>query len=77
MNFRYILSTESGNVIIWNRITEQVLFKEEQSNVKQLTIIENSSKFITISRPNNPAGEESVRTTATLVVRSIPGKYWN
>lgn len=68
------MSTESGNVLVWNRITEQVLFKEEQKNVKQLTLIEKSSKFIAVSRPNNLAGVENVRTTATLVMRSIPGK---
>lgn len=68
------MSTESGNVLIWNRITEQVLFKEEQKNVKQLTLIENSSKFIAVSRPNNPTGVENVRTTAILVIRSIPGR---
>lgn len=75
-HFRYIVSTESGNILIWNRITEQVLFKEEQTNVKQLTLIENSSKFIAISRPNNPTGVENVRTTATLVMRSIPGSKY-
>ncbi|KAM0725564.1 NACHT and WD repeat domain-containing protein 2 [Formica fusca] len=69
---RYIVSTESGNILVWNRITEQVLFKEEQTNVKQLTLIENSSKFLAVSRPNNPAGVENVRTTATLIMRSIP-----
>lgn len=74
ISFRYIVATESGNVLVWNRITEQVLFKEEQPNVKQLTLIENSSKFMAVSRPNNPAGVENVRTTATLVMRSIPGK---
>ncbi|XP_011338040.1 NACHT and WD repeat domain-containing protein 2 isoform X2 [Ooceraea biroi] len=71
-NSKYIVSTESGNVLVWNRITEQVLFKEEQRNVKQLTLIENSSKFMAVSRPNNPAGVENVRTTATLIMRSIP-----
>ncbi|KAL6427738.1 hypothetical protein ACFW04_008880 [Cataglyphis niger] len=50
----------------------QVLFKEEQTNVKQLTLIESSSKFLAISRPNNPAGVENMRTTATLIMRNIP-----
>lgn len=71
------MSTESGNVLVWNRITEQVLFKEEQTNVKQLTLIESSSKFLAVSRPNNPAGVENVRTTATLIMRNIPGKKKN
>lgn len=72
-HLRYIVSTESGNVLIWNRITEQVLFKEEQQHVRQLTLVENSSKFITVSRPKNPAGVESMKTTATLFMRAIPG----
>lgn len=59
---------------MWNRITEQVLFKEEQPNVKQLTLVENSAKFMTVSRPNNPAGVENVRTTAILIMRSVPGE---
>lgn len=67
------MSTESGNVLVWNRITEQVLFKEEQLNVKQLTLTENSSKFIAVSRPNNPTGVENVRTTATLIMRNVIG----
>lgn len=72
--FRYIVSTESGNVLIWNRITEQVLFKEEQQHVRQLMLVENSSKFIAVSRPKNPAGVENMKTTATLFMRTIPGK---
>lgn len=62
---------------MWNRITEQVLFKEEQTSVKQLTLIENSSKFLAVSRPNNPAGVENMRTTATLIMRNIPGRKNN
>ncbi|XP_076230123.1 NACHT and WD repeat domain-containing protein 2 isoform X3 [Nomia melanderi] len=69
---KYVVSTESGNVLIWNRITEQVLFKEEQQHVKQLTLIENSTKFIAISRPKNPAGVESMKAIATLFMRTIP-----
>lgn len=68
-----MVSAESGNILIWNRITEQVLFKEEQPDVRQLTLIENSSKFIAISRPKNPAGVENMKTPATLVMRAIPG----
>ncbi|KAK1124229.1 hypothetical protein K0M31_006604 [Melipona bicolor] len=69
---KYIVSTESGNVLIWNRITEQVLFKEEQQHVRQLMLVENSSKFIAVSRPKNPAGVENMKTTATLFMRTIP-----
>lgn len=51
------------------------MFKEEQQDVKQLTLIENSSKFIAISRPKNPTGVENMKTTATLYVRAIPGMF--
>lgn len=71
--FRYIVSTESGNILIWNRITEQVLFKEEQQHVRQLMLVENSSKFIAVSRPKNPTGVENMKTSATLFMRTIPG----
>ena len=71
--FRHIISTESGNVLIWNRITEQVLFKEEQSGVRQLTLIEDATKFIAVSRQSNLPGVESTKATATLITRNIPG----
>lgn len=71
--YRYIISTESGNVLIWNRITEQVLFKEEQADVRQLMLVHDGSKFAAVSRPSNPPGVESTKTTATFIMRSIPG----
>ena len=73
MCYRYIVSIESGNVLIWNRITEQVLFKEEQADVRQLIMINDGLKFATVSRANNPQGIEIMRTTATVIMRSIPG----
>lgn len=69
---KYIVSIESGNVLIWNRVTEQVLFKEEQQDVRQLTLLQESTKFIAVSRPSNPMGVECSKTTANLVMRSIP-----
>lgn len=72
---RYIISAESGNILIWHRVTELVIFKEEQSGIKQLTLIENGEKVLAISVPTNPPGNDIVvRSTATGHVRSIPGK---
>lgn len=77
---KYIISIESGNVLVWNRVTEQVLYKKEQLDVRQLSLIQQQTldsnsgiKFIAISRPNNPVGIECMKTTATLIMRSIPG----
>ncbi|XP_008551438.1 NACHT and WD repeat domain-containing protein 2 [Microplitis demolitor] len=76
---KYIISIESGNVLVWNRVTEQVLYKKEQLDVRQLSLIQQQTldsnsgiKFIAISRPNNPVGIECMKTTATLIMRSIP-----
>ncbi|KAK0175700.1 hypothetical protein PV327_009429 [Microctonus hyperodae] len=69
---KFIVSIESGNVLIWNRVTEQVIFKEEQLDVRQLSLFPESTKFITVSRPNNPAGVECIKTNANLTMRSIP-----
>lgn len=72
--FRYIVSAESDNLLIWHRLTEQVIFKEEQQGIKQLTLIEDGTKILSISKPSNPAGQDLVRTNATVCVRAIPGE---
>ncbi|XP_011493787.1 PREDICTED: NACHT and WD repeat domain-containing protein 2 [Ceratosolen solmsi marchali] len=69
---KYIISIESGNVLIWNRITEQVLFREKQPDVRQLMLLHDGSKFAVVSRPNNPPGVESIKTTATFIMRTVP-----
>jgi len=73
--FRYIISAESGHVIIWNRLTETVIFKEEQPGVRQLTLLENDTKFLTVSKPPPPAGTDSPKTNALGVFRSLPGQH--
>lgn len=71
---RYIISAESGNILIWHRLTERVVFKEEQPGIRQLTLMEDGAKVLAISKPSNPPGTDSVRTTATASVRTIPGE---
>ncbi|KRT79414.1 WD40 domain-containing protein [Oryctes borbonicus] len=70
---KYIISAESGHVLIWHRITERVIFKEEQPGIRQLTLMEDGTKVLAISKPSNPQGTDFMRTTATGVVRTIPG----
>jgi hypothetical protein len=38
MLFRFIVSAESGNLLIWNRILEQVIYKEERGNIRQVIL---------------------------------------
>lgn len=70
---KYIISAESGNILIWHRLTEQVIFKDEQPGIRQLTLMEDGNKVLAISKPSNPQGTDVVRTTATACVRTIPG----
>ncbi|KAH1018594.1 hypothetical protein HUJ05_006333 [Dendroctonus ponderosae] len=69
---KYIISAETGNILIWLRLTEQVIFKDEQLGIKQLTLIDDGTKILSISKPNNPPGTDFVRTTATACVREVP-----
>nr|CAI5835187.1 unnamed protein product [Callosobruchus analis] len=69
---KYIISAESGNFLIWLRLTQMVIFKEEQPGIRQLTLIEDGTKVLSISKPSNPPGTDFVRTTATVCVREVP-----
>ncbi|XP_023701873.1 NACHT and WD repeat domain-containing protein 2 isoform X2 [Cryptotermes secundus] len=68
---KYIVSAESGNILIWNRVTEQVLFKEEQPGVRQITLLDGGQRFLAISRPAE-SGADVTRINATIVTRTIP-----
>lgn len=75
---KYIISSETGKFLIWNRISEQVIFKDEQPGIQQMTLLEEGSKVMTVSCPyihnkeNVPAGEETNRTVAITTMRTIP-----
>ncbi|XP_063848129.1 LOW QUALITY PROTEIN: NACHT and WD repeat domain-containing protein 2-like [Scylla paramamosain] len=65
---RYIVSTESGNVLIWNVRAEAVVFKAEQKNVQQLLLLDDDTKFVTVSKVALETGELS----CYVATRSIP-----
>lgn len=48
--YRYIVSTESGNVLIWSVRARAVIFKAEQRNVIQMMLIDGHTKFVAVSR---------------------------
>lgn len=58
--------------MIWLRLTQQVVFKDEQPGIKQLTLIDSGTKVLSISKPSNPPGSDLVRTVATVCLREIP-----
>ncbi|KAK5645668.1 hypothetical protein RI129_004132 [Pyrocoelia pectoralis] len=69
---RYIISAESGHLLIWLRLTQQVVFKEEHKEIRQLTLMNEGTKVLAISKPSNPPGTDVVSTMAKGCVRTIP-----
>jgi hypothetical protein len=70
---RHIVSAESGNILIWSRLMERVLYKEEQPCVRQLTLLDGGQRLMAISRPSD-SGADVTRINATIVTRTMPGK---
>jgi WD40 repeat protein len=75
-NGKYIVSSETGKLIIWNRVTEQVLYKDDQPGIQQITLLEEGEKVLTVSCKEfnlaNQLGNEEQKLTAKAIVRSIP-----
>ena len=75
-NGKHIISSETGKIIVWNRVTEQVLYKSDQPGIQQITLLEHGEKFLAVSCPNfnsaNQLGNEEQKLTAKAIVRSIP-----
>ncbi|XP_066257781.1 NACHT and WD repeat domain-containing protein 2 [Euwallacea similis] len=69
---KYIISAETGNILFWLRLTQQVVFKDEQPGIRQLTLIDGGTKVLAISKPSNPPGTDFLRTTAIVCVREVP-----
>lgn len=78
-NSRYIISSETGKLLIWNRVTEQVLFRDDQPGIQQITLLENGEKFLTVSCPNInqvlASNSDESQLKATAIVRHIPSKF--
>nr|XP_049705722.1 NACHT and WD repeat domain-containing protein 2 [Helicoverpa armigera] len=67
-----VVTAESGSVVIWDTPEKQAIFKEEQKGIKQVLLLEDGTKFITISM--QATGNDSVDNIgmAHIVARTIP-----
>ena len=63
---RYIVSSESGSIIIWEWPARRAIFRVEQPAVKQVLFLENDTKFLAGSRLGS-----SNEGRAVLVVRFV------
>lgn len=76
---KYIVSSETGKLLIWNRVSEQVLFRDDQPGIQQIKFLENGEKVLAISCKNinkkeKEPGEENIAQTALAIVRNMSGK---
>lgn len=82
-NGKFILSSETGKLLIWNRVSEQVIHRHDQPNIQQITFLENQEKILVVSLQNPQSvvaaqTEEGVapppnnKFTALATVRTIP-----
>lgn len=72
---RFIVSSETGKLLIWDRVTEQVLFRDDQPGIQQIKFMEGGEKVLSISCANiNRKNEdaECADLIAVARVRNIP-----
>ncbi|KAH8361900.1 hypothetical protein KR200_007131 [Drosophila serrata] len=80
---RYIISSETGKFLVWNRVSEQVVFRDDQPGIQQITLMDYGYKVLTVSVPNinqrdilaaaaGGLSDEANRLTAITTMRSVP-----
>lgn len=72
---KYIISSETGKLLIWNRVSEQVLFRDDQPGIQQVKFLDGGDKVLAISCANINRKTEDAECgdlIAVARVRSIP-----
>lgn len=69
---KYIICSESGNLIIWNRILCRVIFKQQQPGIQQILLLDDATKCLTVSKKEEINVETQQNIDATAIVRSVP-----
>ncbi|KAI8121835.1 NACHT and WD repeat domain-containing protein 2 [Lucilia cuprina] len=74
---RYIISSETGKFLIWNRVSEQVIYRDDQPGIQQITFMDYGYKVmiaisISCANINQKEAEDTNRLMATTTVRTVP-----
>jgi len=69
---KYVVCSESGNLLIWNRILCRVIFKQQQPGIQQIMFLDEATKCLTVSKQEKINIEAQPNIDATAIVRSIP-----
>lgn len=69
---KYIISSETGKFLIWNRVSEQVLFRDDQPGIQQIKFLDGGERVLAIScsNINRKIEDENGDLIATAKVRS-------
>ncbi|KAH9643947.1 hypothetical protein HF086_016497 [Spodoptera exigua] len=66
-----VVTAESGNIVIWDTVEKQVIYKDEQKGIKQVLLLEDGTKFITISMQASTDNVDNI-AMANIIARTIP-----
>lgn len=72
---KFIVSSETGKLLIWNRVSEQVLFRDDQPGIQQIKFLDGDEKVLSISCAHiNRKSEDTEHHDLIAVarIRSIP-----
>lgn len=71
---KYIVSSETGKFLIWNRVSEQVLFREDQPGIQQVKFLEFGERVLSIScaNINRTVSDDAGDLIAHAKVRAMP-----
>ena len=61
---KYVVSAESGNVLVWDVESEKVLVAHAQKDVTQLVLMDDDTKVVAVSKEGPVKGK--------VVSRSVP-----
>ncbi|KAF9823507.1 hypothetical protein SFRURICE_011360 [Spodoptera frugiperda] len=66
-----VVTAESGNIVIWDTVEKLAIHKDEQKGIKQVLLLEDGTKFITISMQASTDNVDNV-AMANIIARTIP-----
>lgn len=71
---KHIVSSETGKILVWNRVSEQVLYRDDQPGIQQIKFLDHGEKVLSISCTNiNKTCDDDSGLLALAQVRSLPG----
>lgn len=74
-NGKHIISSETGKLLVWDRLSEQVLFRDDQPSIQQIKFLDGAQKLLSISCANINRKTEDTECGDLIAfarIRSLP-----